>query len=459
MTHTDDTVLPHLFSSNIAPSTSEALFAQKQVQAIASEANSIDKEMLALALRLTGLRAQKAKLDRQLEQYRWRTSTEYAKPGGMQPSSFPTYGVRSWLKYLHQTPCAKVSPGGSGAQGIFLERYISKSHRKRSGSTWIVSPAIGFSGSPTATAKHAHSKIPPFGKLLQNVPPLDALSLCNTRTPLCFERLAASIGAASIGAAQGKDGHGVKSLRSLSIFAQHWGDYWTNIPSSSFSFIPECLETLDLHLPRFSSLYSTRESLDVNIPEDVLERLTTLRLTCNWTVDFVLKILRYCTAAKSIEIDSGPADGAEGDWRDIAFMAQIRAEGICLPRLEALTLSGLYLNVLGDLKHLRLPSLAKLSIYFGIQEDSDGLAVPVAEDRHSRDLATFLLGGDPPGQPTLLSLELANVDFEWHNTLFNAIHAASSLRELTLNWVTFEENLFQRWRSGSYLPNLKVLKL
>lgn len=140
----------------------------------------------------------------------------------------------------------------------------------------------------------------------------------------------------------------------------------------------------------------------------------------------------------------------------------VEGSGISLPNLQTLTLHEVRMGVLDDLKHLRLPSLLKLSISFGTDYLAGGECSCEGANyvqEQAGDLAAILLGGNLNGKPTLRSLAISNCKFRAAKNLCSTLHAVSSLTDLTLDFVTFEDDLFSKLLSGPYLPHLNVMKL
>ncbi|KAJ3522917.1 hypothetical protein NMY22_g11678 [Coprinellus aureogranulatus] len=98
-----------------------------------------------------------------------------------------------------------------------------------------------------------------------------------------------------------------------------------------------------------------------------------------------------------------------------------------------------------------------------LAEPVEGVSYIAVDAENGETLRALILGGDLNMRPNLISLKLAHVRFVGHwnanNTVFDLLKPVSSLTELTLDCVAFEDDLFERLLMTASLPNLKVLTL
>ncbi|KAJ3522920.1 hypothetical protein NMY22_g11677 [Coprinellus aureogranulatus] len=431
MNEMDDLTFCRLSSTNVPPSTSEVTSIQKKMNSITSEVDSIENTVLAMALRIAELQAQKSKLDGT-----WSSVDRFLH----------------LVVYFHEV-AIRVPVHASSYEfiGQWLGRAgtFPKSLHLRGDRGWRSNRPHPGCGAQQQT-KHGNTRCPfanhKLAMLLQDGPPLDRLSV-RTASPICLTKFAESMVTAA-----GEGRQGLQSLRSLLISASDWTDFWWNSSLTSLSFVPPTLDTMILQLPSVSLLNYEVDEVEFDICPTALNHVNTFQLKCNWSIDFAFKVIQHCTAAKTMHLEAGCA---AYPWTDGSFMRTIRERGIWLPNLEVLSLVECHPALLHNFEHLKLPSLLRMSISLG-----DHILGPYTIDtRNSKRLITLFLGGDVKRQPTLVSLQLTNGDFEEHGTLFDTLYPLSSLTELTLTRVTFEVDLFENILSGSYLPNLKTLKL
>lgn len=294
---------------------------------------------------------------------------------------------------------------------------------------------------------------PHIARLLTEGPTLDSFAVAS-QTPECFENFAKSV--------QECRGEGLYnhwgSLRSLKILAAAW-DYWHDIPASSFSFIPPSLTSLTIQLPPRDMVCT--HLLHFNMPPATLARLTSLDLSCDWTIDYPLKLLQHCSNLESLTIDF---NNAAGNVTDVPFtVATIQSGGIDLPTLRSCALRGLRTEMIATLSVvLRLPSMVELSLVFGLADDEWCPFADHVTNFFDRDTVNFMarfLRGIPNPVSALQKLTIANAFFRG-DALFEALRRLPSVTHLTLDGVWFDAGFFDKCSSSPIsLPKLEVLNL
>lgn len=461
----EDTAISHLLSNNLPPSSSEATYVREQIHATQREANLVQCELKEMEHKIRNLQSQKANLDDRLEQYRNVLSPCRRMPVEILSEIFaylvPEGGNRTGTLADLCRVCKTWRDAAFLSSRLWSKVAITPHTRlpHESISLWLslakASPKAlylyGFTAGRTSkgirsacepgchlldtTEQCCAFAAPGLLKLMKNGPSLDTLSI-NTYSPHCFQAFSAGIDTTS-----GQEWRGLERLKSLVISAEGWLE-WVNLPPSSFLFIPPSVQSLKLDLP---TIYRARYDVDgelppqeINIPPTVLGRLHSLQLKCDWTVDFILKLLQHCSSLRTLDIDF---DDADDNWTDGNFMALAMQSGIELTGVENVTFRRLRAGVLEDLALLRLPSILKLSITFGYSSDEDWEHYVGVND-----LATLLMVGDPNRKPTLRSLSIARSEAAtpWVIPLFDVSHAMCTLTELTLDGAFFERGLFHK---------------
>jgi hypothetical protein len=202
---------------------------------------------------------------------------------------------------------------------------------------------------------------------------------------------------------------------------------------------------------RYGGEVDAEQVKTIDVPPSVLQRLTTFNLTCNWTADYVLKLLQHCTNVETLNVDFG--DGIYNEWsRDNPFMQSIAEGGIVLPKCHTLELCSMWIPVVADLHLLKLPALRNLSITFGeeywyVGEEDEDIMSP----QSAHDLPSFLRGN-----ATLESLTITSGVLKG-DTLFDVLKCSSSLKHLTVNNVAFSADVFSKISSQRLLPRLESI--
>lgn len=444
-------VLSQLISTNDPPSSNELMYIREQIDAIEREVGSVDRELQLLERKVASLRSHRSELQNRLDEYRTVLSPcrripveilgeifAYLAPGECGNRAGTVANLcrvcKTWryaalllssiwhevavvlhpdVPFSHESIALWLSRSGTLPKALYLHglagrmvpgrppRYRDQTRQCRDGGDC----AFGAPGITT---------------LLKTGPILDTLSI-NTDRPHCFETFAKSIKASSE-----EEWSSLKSLRVLCISAVNWAGCWENLSPATFLFIPSTTVSLELHLPSTRALGDNRVdaySLEINVPPAVLGRLTSLQLRCDWTIDFVFKLLQHCTEVRTVNIDF---DNGEDNWIDRDFMLLVHESGISLPKAEVVTLHRVTVPVLDDLRHLQLPSLLKLSISFGDEEWVSTEGVDLIGGDSAWNLITLMVGDDPQRQPTVLSLAIAYCDFRAYDTpLFDVLQVIS----------------------------------
>ncbi|TEB40177.1 hypothetical protein FA13DRAFT_1704241 [Coprinellus micaceus] len=285
---------------------------------------------------------------------------------------------------------------------------------------------------------------PVLVKVLKDGPLLDAVPI-DCPSPECFQQLSDSFGRFN----NHHKPSGWDTANNITIFAK-WEDQWVNLPPSTWLFLPQLTGSLQLTLPTiYFASNATREPLAIDIPAAVLQRLTTLKLTCDWSADHVLKLLHECKSLEVLSFDM--CFGRFSSWNSgDTFMQGIAQSGVALPALRTLSLRGVNTYHARDLVMIKQPAVRVLSVMFDYDYwvlDQRTFPAPpstlnVMNPQDGISFASFLRGSTQ--SPSLLeSLAITNGIFQ-EDTLYNALKDLVSLRHLKLDQAVFNVDTFSK---------------
>jgi hypothetical protein len=190
-------------------------------------------------------------------------------------------------------------------------------------------------------------------------------------------------------------------------------------------------------------------SVELKIPEALLERLTSLEISANGNLSgrHLYPLLWDCRNLETLVLDFPDCcfDESYGEPYD-----RFRESGVLLPNLHALRIENAH-NVTG-LELLRMPVLVELSILF--EPDTAEIYINDTEDEFAR-----LVRGHAASNSALRSLTIQG-GFLAKDTLYNVLRNLTALTELTLDNVEFPRDVFSKlYAPVACLPELNTLKL
>ncbi|KAF6745946.1 hypothetical protein DFP72DRAFT_639453 [Ephemerocybe angulata] len=199
-----------------------------------------------------------------------------------------------------------------------------------------------------------------LAKLLVNSPPLDHFTLVVNSTQ-CFREWADIIGMSSLRPLRSRSSSRPwDNLRSfnLTFNAEYACEYeWDNSsdPAESIFFgLPPSITSFELCLPPMRATFADEEERSraaLNVPAQVLERLTTFTIRSDWYGTKVLPMLKHCTNLETLTFD-------------FKFKSPLLFEGshplILLPRLRTLRIR--HTTDIDLLRYLQAPALLHLDL-------------------------------------------------------------------------------------------------
>jgi hypothetical protein len=211
-----------------------------------------------------------------------------------------------------------------------------------------------------------------------------------------------------------------------------------------------CLGPWDYASRRSWTLFHTAPEID--IPESKLEHLTSLDLTCDWTGDNILRLLRKCTQLKTMRLD---LDGGNfSHWGPHSEIQEgLFDNGSTLSELHTLVLENVNCNSIHSLKLIKIPGIQNLTITLG-RADHYSDVIARGQDAY---LASFVTG-DQPTPSTLETLCIRGGVF-MKDALFHTVKDLASLNRLTLVDTVFDMHTFSKVSSLGLLPRLEALEL
>ncbi|KAF6762436.1 hypothetical protein DFP72DRAFT_558310 [Ephemerocybe angulata] len=293
--------------------------------------------------------------------------------------------------------------------------------------------------------------------LLKHGPPLDHFTLTVSSTR-CFRKW--------IGAIHSPDSPSVRPWDTLRSFKLTFGDeetgeLWserdTDTPSQSiFSLLPPAITAFHLDLPGTSTAFDERWEVSssrhasISIPANVLNKLTTFTIQCDWASSKLFPLLRQCCNVETLTIDLGcrPLDESDTTFSE-NFFENLGAFPIILPNVSSLHLRGTPRADILD--NLKAPSLRSLDIGLygrGVSQRKifGWIVHKFLEASGAKD---NLLGFRVSGRP------ISGKD------LRRCLTGLHRLKRLTLDTVTWSDDLFV-FEAGfiqPHLPSLEVFEL
>ncbi|RXW24067.1 hypothetical protein EST38_g1757 [Candolleomyces aberdarensis] len=254
------------------------------------------------------------------------------------------------------------------------------------------------------------------------------------------------------------------SIRSLALhFKWKWNEH-PNPANSIFLSIPSTVTELQLYLPDFFAVargWGSHDSASENAPlhlnQDLLGRLSSFLLSCDWKGARLLAHLPYCTAVETLTLDFKhmPMRYDQSD----EFVRRIPDIGILLPKVHTLSLQNTLIEGLNILQFLNTPSLIRLDIDFTREDE-------VSTYRFAKRVEAFIKHRSQC-EGTFRSLALHHAATKTEDLAY-LLTNLPSLTHVTLDDVSFKSTLFETLRSSRInlrpgrsisLPHLETLEL
>ncbi|KAF5319983.1 hypothetical protein D9611_011022 [Ephemerocybe angulata] len=227
------------------------------------------------------------------------------------------------------------------------------------------------------------------------------------------------------------------ALRSLHLMFDEdvWGTWVGQVVDKPFVLngLPN-LTSLSLQLPDAEETFPEtmhQAQASLQIAPAVLERLTSLQITCNWQGLHILRILQSCTSLENLDI--------EFYWTDIlnegpGALPEFSPSSLALPKLHLLRLR--HHPSLDILKYLVTTNLSVLDIGFdGVcRSAGDGGGMVLLPEQSIRRLKEFVCGPSKCSR-TLRTLRLYNAVFNPTDLCF-VIQMFPLLRHLILDKIS-----------------------
>ncbi|RXW24066.1 hypothetical protein EST38_g1754 [Candolleomyces aberdarensis] len=202
-----------------------------------------------------------------------------------------------------------------------------------------------------------------FASLLTEGLSIDHLWL-ESRSLQCFLNFAGAVRSIQ----SGQNPHSWDSIRSFTLSLV---GPWTEPLDIAYQHIPKNVTSFQLYLPDYNNAHSPAFD-EVGIPDvcpplDLLERLTSFSLLCDWPVSYpVLPSLRHCTNLETLTVDFYGQEDVEVDWYAEGVpwddVDKIFKFGVLLPKLHTLRLR--CIRDISVLKLFNTPRLVQLDIGF-----------------------------------------------------------------------------------------------
>lgn len=209
---------------------------------------------------------------------------------------------------------------------------------------------------------------PVVARLLKEGSPFSQISFANF-SPTCFKNLVHFI-KSTTGEATAPQ-HWWDSMRTLSVgFSGEESDdpEWFHSPDAMqpvFAILPNNLTSLTLRLPDLKLVPNQQQRNCVNIPVDILKKLTTFSFSYTWGGPQFLTALQHCTNVEDLSLRLGPRthDWTKNTDDQLEVTALSREGHLVLPKVKYLNLR--IVNAYTEAKHigyLRFPGLLKLKL-------------------------------------------------------------------------------------------------
>ncbi|KAJ3522922.1 hypothetical protein NMY22_g11675 [Coprinellus aureogranulatus] len=458
-----DVIVSRLLSTNTPPTAHEADLVREQVASLQRKCDETERQEKEMGWKsdethwraVAGLQTKIQELKAQVQQYK-----AILSPCRHMPIEILTEviidvveetDIARLLKQLWNEMSVSVSSNGFSSEALSSWLYRARKIPRKLSLFCI--PAC--TRCRLGEAELCRFSNPDIARLLKDGPPLEAFTIKPTAIE-CFANLATllQLEYEVSGSRSSWD-----SLKSLTIIGNHW-TRWKNVPSSSFQMVPSSTTDLTLRLPDLPDIeFNGQGIMEINMPSEVLQRLTSLDLTCNWTIDCIFKLLQQCKSLQHLKAEFDFEDG----YSDHSFMHALFEAAVVLPQLQTMALEPIRASLLRELPYIGALSLLKMTLTVAGGTDwcigwqSSRNIVDNTVGGGNGPLAPFFHGSRSPAS-TLKALTIRNGLFVGDD-LFKVLSHLTSLTTLALSSASFDENLFTRLSEAKSLPALKALYL
>ncbi|KAF6762437.1 hypothetical protein DFP72DRAFT_875932 [Ephemerocybe angulata] len=208
-----------------------------------------------------------------------------------------------------------------------------------------------------------------------------------------------------------------------------WGELEYDIPEQwCFSLLPPAITALHLYLPAaWAGFDEDDESLSrhgaLKIPVEVLNRLITFTIKCDWSGTKLVELLHHCTNVETLTIKFNNRSPLLEE-RDNPLLHTLAKSRILLPKVRSLRLREA--GTAEILRYLSTPAITNLDLGFADWEaEDDDFVDIVPKFLHASDATT-----------SLLSLRIYNLHIAGYD-LRQSLDGLDSLKRLTLDKVTW----------------------
>jgi hypothetical protein len=201
------------------------------------------------------------------------------------------------------------------------------------------------------------SQHPILMKLLTEGVPLDHISIDNVSRQ-CFRNMVASLAYRQAETPALRPWDSIRSLEIIITSGRGWNESGNSLEESPFLRIPPSVSSFKSTVPAFAwDAYPP-----LHLPPGLLERLTTIRFSCNWDVMQLATALRHCVNVQRLTIcyrsmprSRDPVDPVLMELSDL---------GLVLPKLHTLHLREVPAAVTEVFQFLRAPALTNLRVQY-----------------------------------------------------------------------------------------------
>jgi hypothetical protein len=207
-----------------------------------------------------------------------------------------------------------------------------------------------------------------LAKLLTEGPALHALAIHFDRLD-CFRNLLAAF---QFFEAKDSAQRPWDSIKSLGLgFAREWNEH-PDPAKSVFLSIPSNVTEFQLSLPEFNEAWSWQadlasENASLHLTQDLLGRLNSFLLSCDWRGTRLLSHLPFCSKVETLTLDF--KHWAMRCCQTDEFLRGISDTGILLPKVRTLRLQNILSKGISILQFLDTPSLEHLDIDFTDEDE------------------------------------------------------------------------------------------
>ncbi|KAF6763395.1 hypothetical protein DFP72DRAFT_530263 [Ephemerocybe angulata] len=309
----------------------------------------------------------------------------------------------------------------------------------------------------------AHLATPALAKLLVLGPPIAELTLRSSYSS-CFVQLIRQVRRM-----KATDNGSWSRIRTLNLaLHNNWDEFPVRedatldldedvdtLPTSIFQHLPH-ITSFHLELPSMPG--GEDEGAGLNIPEELLARLTVFSLVCDWEVTKVLTALKSCQAVEKLtlnllESEFYTSSGAEST----KILDDMLETNIILPKLRALHMWDMNPEGLEYLRYFQAPSLDTLHLHFA----ESGLAWDDvwSDAEFNWYIKEFIRRSGC--KPNLRDLHISTLHVSAKELKSLLIEEFPFLRRLTLESLDFNSKLFLKLPAGKNtpLPFLQTLVL